>query len=62
MEKIDKIMDTWAFDKDETLGDEKGENSLQRADWGGWGYTQDDRKNTLSSSWKRARTMARTKS
>ena len=46
MEKIDKIMDTWAFDKMVTLGDEKGENSLQRADWGGWGYTQDDRKNT----------------
>lgn len=46
MEDVEKIMDTWAFDKEVSLENETGDIKLKPADWGGWGYNNGERKNT----------------
>ncbi len=61
MEKIDKIMDTWAFDKMRPWG-MKRVRTARSAPTGAAGATHRMIARTPSSSWKRARTMARTKS
>ena len=46
MEKVEEIMGSWALGEKMTLGDAKGEIVLKPADFGGWGYYQDERLNT----------------
>lgn len=47
MEQVEKIMYSWSFGSDKlTFGDAKGESLLKMAEFGGWGYYQDERRNT----------------
>lgn len=46
MDKIEKIMDSWAFGEKNSLGSQQGDITLKTADWGGWGYDNGEQKNT----------------
>jgi hypothetical protein len=46
MEEIEKIIDTWAWGKKRSLGNDKGDIQLKMADWSGWGYDIGEHKNT----------------
>lgn len=46
MEKVEKIMHSWAFGEKNNFWDTKGEIHLKPADMGGWGYDMGEHKNT----------------